>query len=82
MNKKYLLIPIMLVVLLLTACSGGETATTETTEATTNTPQEAVEPQPMLEPVSKEAVQDIIWKWTRLIETQPAAQSLVPNPEK
>jgi len=81
MNKKYIMIPIMLVVLLLSACSGGETATPETTAAPTNTPQETVEPQPMVEPVSIEAVQDILWQWTSLIETQPAAQSIVPNPE-
>ncbi len=81
MNKKYLLIPIMLVVLLLAACGGGDTATPETTDAPTNTPQEAIEPQPMIEPVSTEAVQDIIWQWNGLIETQPAAQSMVPNPE-
>jgi len=80
MNKKYLLIPIILVVLLLVACSGGETATPETTEAPTNTPQEAIETQPMTEPVAIEAVQDIIWQWTGLVETQPAAQSVVPNP--
>jgi len=81
MNKKYTLIPIMLVVLLLVACGGGETATPAATEAPTNTPQEAIEPQPMVEPVTIEAVQDINWQWTGLIETQPAAQSVVPNPE-
>ncbi len=81
MDKKYLLIPIMLVVLLLAACGGAETAVPEITQAPTNTPQEIVEPQPMVEPVAIEVVQDIIWQWTSLIETEPANQSVVPNPE-
>jgi heat shock protein HslJ len=32
-------------------------------------------------PVSAESIVDIIWQWTELIETEPAAQSVVPDPE-
>ncbi len=27
------------------------------------------------------SIQDVIWQWTDLVETQPASQSVVPNPE-
>jgi heat shock protein HslJ len=32
-------------------------------------------------PVSAESIVDIVWQWTELIETEPAAQSVVPDPE-
>lgn len=38
------------------------------------------EPEPS-PPVSAESIVDIIWQWTELIETEPAAQSVVPDPE-
>jgi heat shock protein HslJ len=32
-------------------------------------------------PVSPEQIVDVIWQWTELIETEPASQSLVTDPE-
>ncbi len=81
-TKKILIIPILLA-LLLTACSGGETATPEPTAVPTNTAEPTAEPQQMAEvsAVPIEEVQNIVWLWTGLIETLPAGQSVVPNPE-
>ncbi len=41
---------------------------------------ETTDEAPVLVP-SVADIQDIVWQWTDLVETQPAAQSVVPNPE-
>jgi heat shock protein HslJ len=30
---------------------------------------------------ARETIKDITWQWSQLVETEPAAQSVVPNPE-
>lgn len=83
MNKKYLLIAFFLLMLVLAACSSEETATPETTPIPTETQTPAPEPEELLpiSAVSIDEVQNIVWMWSGLIETQPASQSVVPDPE-
>ena len=82
-NKRILLIPLFLLVILLAACGGGETETPEATEAPTSVPvpTEEVEEITDVTPIAVEEVQNITWLWSALIETQPAGQSVVPDPE-
>lgn len=89
-NKLWLTIFVVWATIALVACGGGETATTEAPPATQAPPattvptQEATsEPQPATEvtAVTIQEVQDIVWQWSGLIESEPAAQSVVPNPE-
>lgn len=83
-TKQILLIfTLLLVGILLAACGGGSTPTNapvEPTQASEVMPTE-VAPTGLLEvPVSE--IQNISWQWLELIENNPAAQSVVPTPEK
>jgi heat shock protein HslJ len=74
----------------LVACSSEDTPTPEeptpTLESTTPpepTQEPTVEPDPMegLTQVAIDDIRNIVWQWSGLVETQPAAQSVVPDPE-
>jgi heat shock protein HslJ/uncharacterized protein YraI len=83
-NKQLvLLLTLLLVGVLLAACGGAETPTSE---APTQAP-ESVEPteapsEVMAQEVPVDDIQNITWQWTELIEKNPAAQSVVPDSEK
>ena len=71
-----------LIVILLAACGGGETPTAapvEPTQASEAVPTEAAPMGPQEVPLSE--ILNITWQWVELIENNPAAQSVVPNPE-
>jgi len=85
-----LLVPIFILALVLTACEGVFPPAAETavpTAAATNTPVPTPEPvEETEEPeapktVSFDEIQNIEWRWTALSETEPAAQSITPDPE-
>ncbi len=82
-NKQiYLVITLLLVSVVLTACGGGETPTTapvEPTQVPEVMPTEPPPAGPQEVPVSE--IQNITWQWSELLENNPAAQSVVPNPE-
>ncbi len=74
------------------ACASSEpadepTVAPEPTEEPTVAPEATDEPteeptqEPAMEPVSVDDIVNIIWQWSDLVETDPAAQSIVPEPE-
>ena len=71
----YLTISVLLFVNLV-ACGGG-------TETPTETPTEEVAATPVktIQTTSLESILDITWQWVDLVETEPANQSVVPDPE-
>jgi heat shock protein HslJ/uncharacterized protein YraI len=74
--KKILYLTIVLSLFaILAACGGAETPTEEPTEVPAATPEEAIQT------ISLENILDITWQWVDLVETEPASQSVVPNPE-
>ena len=52
--------------------------TEELSEATAEEPTQ----EPAAEPASAEDIANIVWQWADLEETEPAAQSVVPDPER
>jgi heat shock protein HslJ/uncharacterized protein YraI len=58
----------------LVACGGTETPTEEPTPVPT-TPEEPIQA------ASLDDILDITWQWVDLVETEPASQSVVPDPE-
>ena len=85
-----LLIPICIILLVLTACEAIFPPASETpvpTAAATASPSPT--PEPVAETEAPEAtktasfaeIQNIEWRWSALSETEPAAQSIVPDPE-
>jgi heat shock protein HslJ/uncharacterized protein YraI len=61
---------------LLAACGGAtETPTPEPTPVVEATPEEVIQE------ASLESILDITWQWKELVETEPASQSVVPDPE-
>ena len=71
-----------IMIILLAACGGSESPTAvpvEPTQAADEAPAEAAPLEPQEVPVSE--IQNISWQWVELIENNPAAQSVVPNPE-
>ncbi len=77
-NSKLILALLLAFSLLLSACtSPAPTATQETAPTQEPTP----EPEPVLESISQEELVGETWQWISLVETMPAAQSVVPDPE-
>jgi heat shock protein HslJ/uncharacterized protein YraI len=72
--KKILSLSILVLAAILAACSSAETPTPEPTEVPP-TPTEGVQA------ASVEDILDINWQWVDLVESEPANQSVVPNPE-
>ena len=78
---------LLLVGVLLTACGGETPAPVEPSqpeaapaeEVPTEAPAEAAD-APQDVPLSE--ITNITWQWVELVETMPAAQSVVPTPEK
>ena len=53
----------------------------EPTEEPTDTPTEEPTEEPVPEPASVDDIVNIVWQWADLVETEPAAQSVVPGRE-
>ena len=83
-KQTLLLLSLLLVGVMLAACGGGETPTPEErTQAPESVePPEAPSDPAALQEVPVSDIQNIQWQWVELIETNPAAQSVVPDPEK
>jgi len=87
MKKWMVSFTIVVILILITSCNGGQ-ATTEapTPEATATTaPEQTEEPKDSgieYQAVPITDVQAILWQWQLLIETDPAGQTIVSNPEK
>ncbi len=92
MKKIMLFLGLLLLLAALTAC-GSETATDESAPVPTSEEAE-IQPEPTTAPVEEpteglappdevplSAVVNISWQWAELVETEPAAQSVVPDPE-
>ncbi len=76
MKKKLYLTIIGLLFILLAACGGAtETPSEEPTAIATEVPEEPIQT------TSLENILDISWQWIDLVETEPAGQSVVPDPE-
>jgi heat shock protein HslJ/uncharacterized protein YraI len=75
--KKILYLTILgLLFILVAACGGAtETPTEEPTPVATAAPEETIQSAAL------EDILDITWQWVDLVETEPASQSVVPNPE-
>jgi heat shock protein HslJ/uncharacterized protein YraI len=81
-NKTIFIIFLLLLIgVLLSACGGGESPATETatTEVPETMPTEAPPAGPQEVPVTE--IQNITWQWVELVENEPAAQSVVADPE-
>jgi heat shock protein HslJ len=89
MKKTVIFSVLMFLLVFAAACTSAETptATMELPSATPEpeepTEEPTPEPQglPAPEPVALKDVQDILWQWSGLVESDPAAQSVVPDPE-
>jgi len=82
-KKIIVLLGLVFILAFAAACGGADTPTPEATTATL--PQEptmAPVPEPEVTVVPVMEIQGINWQWAELLEIEPAAQSLVPNPEK
>ena len=83
-SKKILLIlSVLLIGVLLAACSGSETSTPEepTQALESEVPSEAPSVAAAIQEVPVSDIQNIEWQWVELVENNPAAQSVVPDPE-
>lgn len=61
---------------ILAACSGAaETPTEEPTPTVEATPEEVIQE------TSLDSILDVTWQWKEVVETEPASQSVVPDPE-
>ena len=81
MTRRIVLFSLFLVVAVTVAACGGDEATNTPvpTEAPPATAAVAATPEPAT--VSSAEMVDIVWQWADLVETAPAAQSVVPDPE-
>ena len=74
--KKILFLSILVLLFaILAACGQAETPTTPEPTQVPPTPTEGVQLAVL------EDILDITWQWTNLVESEPASQSVVPNPE-
>ena len=74
--KKTLYLSLLVVMLAIVAgCGSAETPTEEPTAVVPATPDETIQT------ASLESILDISWQWVELVETEPASQSVVPDPE-
>lgn len=74
MKKTLYLIFLVFLLAVMAACSSAETPTEEPTDVPTT-------PEVGVEAVSLDEIIDITWQWSELVETDPASQSVVPNPQ-
>ena len=74
MKKMLFLLKIGLLVVILAACGAEETPTEEPTPAPTATEE-------TVQTTSLESILDISWQWIQMVESDPASQSIVPDPE-
>jgi heat shock protein HslJ/uncharacterized protein YraI len=74
MKTYFYLISALFMGMILAACGQAETPTAEPTPVPP-TPTTAVQTSPI------DDVLDITWQWGELVETDPASQSVVPDPE-
>ncbi|MEA3439724.1 MAG: META domain-containing protein, partial [Chloroflexota bacterium] len=89
MKKTVIFSVLMVLLVFAAACTSAETptATMELPSATPEPEEPTEEPTPESqglpapEPVALKDVQDILWQWSGLVESNPAAQSVVPDPE-
>jgi len=81
MRKLIVLITLILSISMLTACSNTETPTETPTVIPTSATEPPAAPTEALQTASLEDILDTIWQWADLVETEPASQSVVPNPE-
>ena len=84
MNKKLKLLIISLIGLLslLTACSTGPAPTEiQVTEVVPTEQPTAAAEEMKVQTVSIDEIQNINWQWASLTETSPASQSVIPDPE-
>ncbi|UCG23825.1 MAG: META domain-containing protein [Chloroflexota bacterium] len=97
MRKMSTLLALAALVMLAVACVGSEPAdeptaapepaeepalAPEPTDEPTEAPSEEPTPEPTPEPASNDDIVNTIWQWSDLVETEPAAQSVVPDPER
>ncbi len=85
MKTRQITLPLVLLLLgaALAACSSQATPTPEA-QPPTQPPPTAVPTQPPPsgpQEVPVSAITNITWQWSELVENEPAAQSVVPNPE-
>lgn len=74
MKKIFFLLITGLLFVLLVACGAAETPTEEPTPVPTATEES-------IQTTSIENILDITWQWADMVETEPASQSIVPDPE-
>ena len=75
-KSNKILVLLVIFIILLSACG-----TPTTTAEPIATPEPTPEPEPVLESISQEELVGETWQWISLVETMPAAQSVVPDPE-
>ncbi|MEA3440932.1 MAG: META domain-containing protein, partial [Chloroflexota bacterium] len=80
MRKLIVMILLISSISILAACSSAETPTVAPASAT-EPPEAPAAPTEALQTASLEDILDITWQWAGLVETEPASQSVVPNPE-
>ncbi len=87
MKKWLFLLHLVIIMFLLVSCGGAQATTAEPTPEPTSTPP----PQPTeastsggieYQAVPLEEVQNVLWQWQSLFETDPAGQSIVAEPQK
>jgi heat shock protein HslJ len=78
-RSMFLILSLLLISALLAACGGGDAPPAESTQAAGAVPTEGPPTGPMEVLVSD--IQNTTWQWVELVENNPAAQSVVPDPQ-
>jgi heat shock protein HslJ len=83
MTKPYFTGVLAVLILLLAACTPMPVTEQPTAQAPAQQTATATEApaEPTTEPVSQAEITDIVWQWSDLVETMPASQSVVPDPQ-